>query len=140
MAKRNTSGMRNLSMHQARKLLKPPWVADEALSVVAPAHVLEDGRVVVYLPGDVLGQLYPSRAVAEEMNRQYVETEREAAEHWAAGSSSSCRKLLPPIDDFLRDVDAHAESLGKTIKVAGEALDRSIASLDAVDKALKRIP
>ena len=45
----------------------------------------------------------------------------------------------PPIDDFLRDVDAHAASLGRTIKVAGEALDRSIASLGAVDKALKRI-
>jgi hypothetical protein len=140
MAKGKIPGMRNVSMHQARKLLKLPWVADEALSTVGPAHVLEDGRVLVYMPGDVYGHLYPSRAVAEEMNRQYVETEREAAEQWAAGLPSPCLTLLPPIDDFLRDVDAHADSLGKTIKVAGEALDRSIASLDAVDKALKRIP
>jgi hypothetical protein len=48
--------------------------------------------------------------------------------------------LLPPIDAFLRDVEAHARSLGPRIKVAGDALDGTVASLDAVDKALKRIP
>jgi hypothetical protein len=132
--------MRNVSVPQARKLLKLPWVADEALSTLYPAHVLADGRVLLYLPGDPFGSLYPSRAVAEEMNRRFMETERKAAEQIAARCPDPCLTLLPLIDDFIRDVDAHAASLGKAIKVAGEALDRSIASLDAVDKALKRIP
>jgi len=56
------------------------------------------------------------------------------------GLRDPCLDLLPPIDDFIRDVDMHADSLAKAIKVKGEALDRSIASLDAVDKALRRIP
>src|SRR5580704_5345800 len=141
MASGKIPGVRNVSMHQTRKLLKLPWVADEALSMFYPAHVLPDGRVLLYTPGDVTGgTLYPSRAAAEEMNRRLAETERQAAEQKAAGWPEPCLTLLPPIDDFIRDVDAHAASLGKTIKVAGEALDRSLASLDAVDKALKRIP
>jgi hypothetical protein len=140
MAKRNDTGMRNLSLPQVRKLLKLPWVVDEALSSFGVAHVLEDGRVVVYTPANTYGHLYPSREVLEEVNRSVAETEREAAELRAAGCPSSCLKFLPPIDDFLRDVGAHADSLGKTIKVAADALDRSVASLDAVNKALKRIP
>ena len=48
--------------------------------------------------------------------------------------------LLPPIADFLRDVEAHAKSLGPRIGVADEALDGTPESLDAVDKALKKIP
>ena len=140
MAKGKIPGMRNLTMHQARKLLKLPWVIDEALSTFGPAHVLEDGRVVVYLPGDVLGHLYPSREVLEEINRGLAETEREAAEQSAAGFPDPCLTFLPPFDDFLRDVDAHAKALGKVIKVADEALDRTVASLDAVDRALLRIP
>ena len=140
MAKSKIPGIRNVSMHQAQKLLKLPCVADEALSTFGPAHVLPDGRVLEYMPGDVGGTLYPSREAIEEMNRRLAETERQAAQERAAGNPSPCLTLLPPIDDFLRDVEAHAGSLGARIKVAGEALDRSVESLDAVDKALKRIP
>jgi hypothetical protein len=141
MASGKIPGVRNVSMKQVRELLKLPWAADEALSTFKPAHVLPDGRVLLYTPGDAFGgNLYPSRAAVEELNRQFAETERKAAEQSAAGVTDPCGELLPPIDDFIRDVDAHAASLGKTIKVAGEALDRSLASLDAVDKALKRIP
>jgi hypothetical protein len=141
MAKGKIPGLRNVSMHQARKLLKLPSVADEALSAFGPAHVLSDGRVLVYTSGDVYGRLYPSREVLEEVNRGLAETEREAAEQKAAGCPDPCLTLLPPIDDFIRDVDLHANSLGKAIKVKDEALlDRSVASLDAVDKALTRIP
>jgi len=48
--------------------------------------------------------------------------------------------LLPPIDDFLRNVEAHARSLGPRLRIPDEVLDGSVASLGAVDKALKRIP
>jgi hypothetical protein len=48
--------------------------------------------------------------------------------------------LLPPVADFIRDVEAHAKRLGPRIGVADEALDGTPESLDAVDKALKKIP
>jgi hypothetical protein len=140
MAKEKIPGMRNLSMHQARKLLKLPWVIDEALSTFGPAHVLEDGRVVQYTPGDVYGALFPSREVMAEMNRRSSEFERESAKQTAAGNPSPILTLLPSIDDFLRDVEAHAKSLGPRLRIPDEALDGTVASLDAVDKALKRIP
>ncbi len=133
-------GVRNVSMHQVRKLLKLPWVADEALSTFGPAHILPDGRVLRYMPGDAGGKLYPSREVMEESNRRSFEFERETAKQRAAYGPEPIVTLLPPIDDFLRDVEAHAGSLGARIKVASEALDRSVESLGAVDKALKRIP
>ncbi len=47
--------------------------------------------------------------------------------------------LLPPIDDFLRDVEAHAKSLGARLRIPNEVLDGSEASLEAVDNALKRM-
>jgi len=139
MAKGNIR-VQNVSKHQLRKLLELPWVADEALSTYKPAHVLPDGRVLLYMPGDVGGTVYPSREALEEMNRQLAKMDRQIAEQSAAGNPSPMLTLLPPIDDFLRDVEAHATSLGARIRVAGEALDRSVESLDAVDKALKRIP
>jgi hypothetical protein len=141
MASGKIPGVRNIPKKEVRELSKLPWVADDALlSMLGQARVLPDGRVFESHLADGSGTLYPSRAAAEEMNRQLMETEREAAEQAAAGYPDPCLELLPPIDDFLRDVDAHAASLGKAIKVADEALDRSVASLDAVDKALKRIP
>ena len=48
--------------------------------------------------------------------------------------------LLPPIADFLRDVEAHAKSLGPRLRIPDEVLDGTPESLDAVDKALKKIP
>jgi hypothetical protein len=141
MAKGKIPEMRRVSKKEARELSKLPWVPDDAvLEMLGPARVLPDGRVLLCYLADGSGTLFSSRAAAEEWNRELAETEREAAEQSAAGYPDPCLELLPPIDDFLRDVDAHAASLGKTIKVADEALDRSVASLDAVDKALKRIP
>ena len=140
MADGRIPGVRRVSKKEARELSKLPWVADDAvLSQFGQARILPDGRVL--LCDEILGgTLYPSRAAAEEMNRRCAETERTAAEQSAAGYPDTCRKFLPPIDDFIRDADMHAKSLGKTIKVADEALDRSVESLDAVDKAMKRIP
>jgi hypothetical protein len=141
MAKGKIPGFRQASVKEARELSKLPWVRDDALSHMPEARLLPDGRVLLWVADGERGPLYPSRAAAEEMNRQLVEMERETAKQ-AAGVSPRVgpQTLLPPIDDFLRDVEAHAKSLGARIKVAGEALDGSVASLAAVDKALKRIP
>jgi hypothetical protein len=140
MAGRKIPGIRNLSAGEVRTLSKLPWVADKALSELGEARVLPDGRVLVCSPDNVLCQLYPSREALAEANRRFLEAEREAAEQVAAGYPDTSLTLLPPIDDFIRDADAHAKSLGKTIKVADEVLDRSVQSLDAVDKAMKRTP
>jgi hypothetical protein len=141
MASGKDPKVRKLSKKEARELFKLPWILDEALSTYNEARVLPDGRVLWHNP-EIGGYtfLYPSRAVVEEVNRALAETERKAAEQSALGAPDPCFELLPPVDDFIRDVDAHAKSLGKKIKVADDALDRSLASLDAVDKGLKRIP
>jgi hypothetical protein len=132
--------VRNATIHQVRKLLQLPCVADESLSAFGTAYVLPDGRVLQYTRGDTSGTLYPSREAIEEMNRRLTESERNAAEQQASGVTDPCVTLLPPVDDFIRDVDAHAQGLGKAIRAREEALDRSFASLDVVDRALRRIP
>jgi hypothetical protein len=140
MAEGKIPGVRQASIKEVRELVKVA-VRDEELSDRdTDARLLPDGRVLLYHGEHERGVVYPSREALEEMNRQCAEVKREAAEQRAAGYPDPCFKLLPPIDDFLRDVEVHASSLAKTIKVAAEALDRSVESLDAVDKALKRIP
>jgi hypothetical protein len=137
MAARRVPGVRQLSKKETRELSKLPWVRDEALSDRASeARVLPDGRVLLclYVLGDNdNGTLYPSREALAELQRQ-------GAEEAAKGPVDLTRTLLPPIDDFLRDVEAHAKSLGERIRVPDEALDRTPASLDAIDAALRRIP
>jgi hypothetical protein len=86
------------------------------------------------------GQLCPSREAAEEMTRRFEEAEREIETARAEGITDPSRNLLPPIEDFLRDVEAHAKSLGTRLRLADGVLDGTEASLDAVDKAMKRIP
>jgi hypothetical protein len=141
--KGNDLGVEKASKKKSRELLKLPWTYDEALSEFGKAHVLPDGRVLLLshmlLPG--LGdEVYPSREAVEEMNRRRLGWEREAAEQKAGRTSDPVETLLPPIDDFLRDVEVHAKKLGPRIGVADEALDLTPESLDAVDKALKKIP
>ena len=53
--------------------------------------------------------------------------------------SDPAKELLPPLDDFLRDVDKLASSLGKVLHIPEGALDRSVESLDAVHKAVGRV-
>jgi hypothetical protein len=133
--------VRRPSKKEIRELLKLAWVADDALSTRnSQARVLPDGRVLLYVQDDGSGMLYPSRAAAEEMKRDYDETERKTIEQFRTGFHDPCRTLLPPVADFLRDVEAHAKSLGPRIGVADAVLDFTPASLDAVDKALKKIP
>jgi hypothetical protein len=139
MAQGKIPGVRNVSKKEARELSTLPWVPDdEVLSTFGQARVLPDGRVLLLDPSG--GTLYPSRAAAEEMNRRLEETKRQMIEQAAGRVPHPALTLLPPIDDFLRDVEAHAKKLGPRIGIADEALDGTLASLDAVDQALKKIP
>jgi hypothetical protein len=134
MASGKIPGVRNPSKKELRELLKLPWVADEALSTGgSQARILPDGRVLLFWEIGEHGTLYPSREPLAKM-------QREIAEEIAKGAVDPCLTLLPPIDDFLRDVEAHAKSLGARLRIPDEVLDFTPASLDAVDKALKRIP
>ncbi len=139
--KGNDLGARSVSVKEVRELCKLPWVHDPSLSTRASeARVLPDGRVLMWLADGEKGGLLPSRAAAEEAHRRYVESCREAAEQRTKGPVDYARILLPPIADFLRDVEAHAKSLGPRLRIPDDVLDGTPASLDAVDKALKRIP
>ncbi len=93
--------------------------------------MFEDGRVLLLI-GDQ-GVLYPSRESLEDLNRQFEELMRK-------GSVDLTYELLPPIDDFIRDVDAHAARLSAVLRSPPEALDRTEPSLEAVDKAVWRLP
>src|SRR5262249_55011405 len=114
-------------------LMALPSRRDEALSKRTGHEVwlLDDGRVLM-LRRDGKGLLWTSRAPLEEFNRKVEELV-------AKGPVDPTRELLAPIDDFLRDVDAHVASLGERLRVPQEALDRTEASLDAVDKGIWRM-
>jgi hypothetical protein len=98
-------------------------------------RILPDGRVLYKLGAIRGGTTWPSREVFTEYQRRQDE---EAAK--ARSAPHPAVALLPPIDDFLRDVEAHARSLGPRLRIPRELLDGSVASLGVVDKALKRIP
>jgi hypothetical protein len=131
--KANESGIRRVSGEEFRELSSLA-VRDEALSTdTFEARILPDGRVLhAFLFTRNRGNLYPSREAFAEMLRQCAEMPKGPIDH--------CLTLLPPIDDFLRDVEAHAKSLGPRLRIPDDVLDGTPASLDAVDKALKRIP
>jgi hypothetical protein len=87
--------------------------------------------VFLYIPGEK-GVTYPTRESLANLMR-----ESEAAA--AKPPLDPAKDLLPPIADFLRDVDAHAKSLSKVIRIPDEALDRSMESLDPVYKAVLKL-
>jgi hypothetical protein len=141
MATGRKPGVRQASPKEVRELLKLPWVRDEELSDrKTDARLLPDGRVLLYLGEGERGTLYPSRESLAEVQREGAEMMAKFEEKRAKGLLDPSLELLPPIDDFLRDVEAHAKSLGPRLRIPDEVLDFSPASLDAVDKALKRIP
>jgi hypothetical protein len=133
-------GVRRVSKKELRELSKLSLVVDEALSSsMAEARVLPDGRVLLVSRNLVVpsAHLFPSRREVEQWN-QYV---KEHDAEWAkmGGVFDPAKELLPPLDDFLRDVDAHAKSLGKVLRLSDDVLDRSLESLDVVHKAVVRI-
>jgi hypothetical protein len=142
MANGKIPGVRQASIKEVRELLKLAWARDEELSdQKTDARLLPDGRVLLYWGEGVKGTLYPSREAFAEVKRQGAETMAKFLEERAKGGAvDPSLDLLPPIADFLRDVEAHSKKLGPRIGVADEALDFTAESLDAVDKALKKIP
>jgi hypothetical protein len=141
MAKSKIPGFRHASGKEVRELLKLAWVRDEELSDrKTDARLLPDGRVLLYLGDGEKAALYPSRESLAEMQREGAEEMAKFKEQQARGLLDPSLELLPPIDDFLRDVEAHAKSLGPRLRIPDAVLDGTIESLDAVDKALKRIP
>jgi hypothetical protein len=131
--KANDSGMQRVS--GLREYLKLP--VDDELSRASRGEVriLPDGRVLRRLVGIRGGTTWPSREA-------FIEWWRRSDEELAKARSAPhpAVALLPPIDDFLRDVEAHAKSLGPRLRIPDEMLDGTVASLGAVDKALKRVP
>jgi hypothetical protein len=130
MAARKTQD--RISAKELREYLKLP--VDQALSRRGDeVRVLPDGRVLWTIPPSRIARMWPSREAYEENLREF-------AEYVAKVSVDPCLTLLPPVADFIRDVEAHAKSLGPRIGVAADVLDGTPESLDAVDKALKKIP
>jgi len=133
MTHRKIPGVHNVRVKEVRELLKLAWVRDEALSDRwNDARVLPDGRVLRYSGEHISSTIFPTREA-------YAEFKRECDEMMAKGPVDPTLELLGPIDDFLRDVEAHAKSLGARLRIPSEVLDGSEASLDAVDSALKRV-
>jgi len=129
-------GARTVPAKEALELSALPWVRDEELSSdTSEARVLPDGRVLLYRGKGQRGNLYPSR---ESLTQMLGKVAEELAK--VRSGITPAHTLLPPIDDFLRDVEAHAKSLGPRLRIPDEVLDGTPESLDAVDKALKRIP
>jgi hypothetical protein len=87
--------------------LSKPW--DEV-------RILPDGRVVRMLVGISGATTWPSREA-------FIEWWRVANEEAAKGPVDMTRTLLPPVADFIRDVEAHAKSLGPRLGIADEVLD-----------------
>jgi hypothetical protein len=130
-------GVRRLRKKEVQELSKLPWVVDKALSTDSfEARVLPDGRVLHFFLFDGAGNLYPSREALAQALRWVKAAAEEAA---AKGPFDPAKELLPPLDEFLRDVEEHAKGLGKVLRIPEEALDRSVESLDLVDKAVGRL-
>jgi hypothetical protein len=132
MARHRIPGFCSVSVKEARELSKLPHVVDEALSKgVQEARILPDGRVLLYIEGEQ-GVVYPSREALANLMR---EAEAEAA----GGPFDPAKELLPPRDEFIRDVDEHAKGLGKVLRVSSDVLDRSVESLDPISERVLRL-
>ena len=126
------AGGERVSVQEVRELSKLPWVHDDALSDrQSEARLLPDGRLLLYFGEGEKGTLYPSREALEQVQRENV------GEY--ARPLARMRALLPPVADFLRDVEVHATSLGGRIGVPDSVLDRTEESLDAVDEGLLQL-
>jgi hypothetical protein len=125
-------GSRQASAKEVRELMKLPWVHDESLSLRGmEARVLPDGRVLLFIAEGSKAPLYPSREAVREVLRR--------GQGMLAKPPLGPATLLPPVDEFLRDVEAHAKALGKVIRVPAEALDMSDATLDVIYKAVLKV-
>jgi hypothetical protein len=130
-------GIRRVSKKELRELSKLPWVLDEAHSDPSwETRVLSDGRVLHILRIDGSAKLFPSREAFDQMLQGVKAMVEEEA---TKGHFDPAKELLPPLADFIRDVDKLSLGLGKVLHIPEEALDRSVESLDLVDRALLRV-
>src|SRR4051812_35845764 len=127
MANGKIPGVRQASAKEIRELLKVAVRDEELSNRDTDARVLPDGRVLLYLGEGEKGALYPSREALKEMNRRCEETKRKTIEQFRTGFRDPGMTLLPPIADFIRDVETHAKSLGPRLHIADEALDGTLA-------------
>jgi hypothetical protein len=122
-----------VSAREVRELLKQPSIRDNTYSdITMELWVFADDSALLLLP-DGRGRLYPSHAEFMERHRQSEELARR-------GGVDISFDLLPPVDDFIRDVATHAASVGAALRVPEEALDGSEESLNTVLKAIRRLP
>jgi hypothetical protein len=134
MGLRKSTEVRTVSVKEVRELSKLSWVRDEALSDrMSDARVLPDGRVLLFYADGAKGTLFPSRDALAEARREGEELVAKG------GRVDPTPKLLPAIDDFLREVEAHAQNFGKVIGLPDGTLDRSVDSLDVAYKAVLRL-
>jgi len=95
------------------------------------AYRMDDGRVLlVYRNGK--GVVYPSYASLDEMLSETEELVRQ-------GPVDLVRELLPPAEDFIRDVATHAAKLAARLRLPEETLDGTLDSLHAVDQGFRRL-
>src|SRR5690242_7994413 len=103
--KANDWGMQQIS--GTKEYLKLPVDDELSKGTGGEVRILPDGRVLHTLGAIRGGTTWPSREVYSEYRRQQDEdfAKARSAPHPTVA-------LLPPIDDFLRDVEVHAKSLG----------------------------
>jgi hypothetical protein len=126
----------------ARKPKKPEFSAEELQRIpIDPELSRRRGEEVRILPdGRVLWSVSP-KIVSEWPSREaFLEWRKEADAKVAQGPIDYTLTHLPPVDEFIRDVEAHARALAPRLGIPDATLDGTLASLEAVDKALKRIP
>jgi hypothetical protein len=128
MAARKTSKQPEFSPEELQQ-----FPIDRELSQLArgfEVRIVADGRVVCQVSPKKFST-WPSREVFVEW--------------WKAAYAKAARPIdytvthLPPFDEFLRDVEAHAKALGPRLGIPDGGLDGTVASLEAVDRALERI-
>jgi hypothetical protein len=131
MAGRKTRTRRppELTAKELRKIPIDPELSRPGTEV----RILPDGRLVYKLTFGRTPRVWPSREA-------FVQWRKETDAEVARGPIDFSLTHLPPIDEFLRDVQAHAAALGPRLGIPDATLDGTVASLEAVDKALRRIP
>ena len=115
-----------------QQLVALPWVRDDARAARFGANVrtLADGRVLLF-DGQGGTLLLLSSEAFDRMVRGNPEEARRRQE--------LVRAVLPPLDEFLRAVLAHAADLGPKLGAVG-VLDGTEASLDVVGSILSQMP
>jgi hypothetical protein len=82
-------------------------------------RILPDGRLFFKWAALKYLQYWPSREA-------FVQWRKESDAEVARGPVDMTLTLLPPVDDFLRNVEQHAKALGPRLGIPDAALDRTV--------------